>query len=231
MQSDKQQDYWNRVAKAKTFTHPLDLTLFGEWVDKNAAIVDYGCGYGRLVKLLREKGFRQVKGFDTSAELVSRGNMNDDLSLEHIATAADLPLADGTADCILLFAVLTCIPSNGEQKALMELLYRKLRPGGIIYLSDYYLQSDRAEVGSYGTLDGDEDNYGVFTLPEGATFRHHTRSWMARLTEHFIIRKEWPQKVSTMNGHNAEAFQMILEKGEADVNCRQRAASYRNAIL
>jgi SAM-dependent methyltransferase len=212
MQSDKQQDYWNRVAKAKTFTHPLNLTLFGAWVDKDAVIIDYGCGYGRLVKQLCENGFGNVKGFDTSVELVSRGNAIDNLSLEHIATAPDLPVMDGTVDCILLFAVLTCIPSNGEQMALIELLHRKLRPGGVIYLSDYYLQLDKTEVGSYLTLDGDEEAYGVFALPEGAMFRHHTRSWINRLTQHFMIMKEWPEKVSTMNGHDAAAFQMILQK-------------------
>jgi hypothetical protein len=43
---DNQQPYWNRVANTKTFTHPLDLDVLAQFCGKDAAIMDYGCGYG-----------------------------------------------------------------------------------------------------------------------------------------------------------------------------------------
>jgi hypothetical protein len=63
-------------------------------------------------------------------------------------------------------------------------------------------------------LNGDKDNYGVFTLPEGATFRHHTREWIAELLTDFKIMEERAVAVRTMNGHIAEAFQIVaMRKG------------------
>jgi len=212
MTLDNQYQYWDKVAAQKIFTHPIDIDMLLRYAGKDATILDYGCGYGRVVQLLLDEGFGNVGGCDTSAELINRGLQNGVAGLFHIDTPASLSVADGSVDCILLFAVLTCIPPNDAQRKLIQQLHSKLKPGGILYISDYYLQHDTTEVSRYEYLNNDPANYGVFTLPEGVTFRHHTREWVASLLSAFSIEEGHMVEVRTMNGHVAEAFQVIGRK-------------------
>ena len=209
MDIDNQSTYWNKVAGEKTFTHPLNPGLLSAYVSKDSSILDFGCGYGRIVSELHAAGYNNVLGFDTSSELVKRGIKAGVQNIFHIEEPALLPVDNNSIDCMLLFAVLTCIPSNRGQKDLVSLLFSRLKPGGIIYISDYYLQPDLSEIGRYTCYNDDKDNYGVFSLPEGATFRHHTKEWIVELMGDFHIEQQAMIEVKTMNGHTAEAFQLI----------------------
>ncbi len=211
MSLNNQHQYWNSVANDKTFTHPVDVPLLSRYVKSTAAVVDYGCGYGRVVKILSDNGFTNVAGYDTSEKLIERG-LAQAGNLFHIDSPADLPLRDNSVDCILLFAVLTCIPANRGQVALIDLLHSKLKPEGLLYISDYYLQTGSTEMEWYEHLNNDPENFGVFSLPEGATFRHHTRDWIETLLANFILKEETSIAVKTMNGHDADAFQIIAQK-------------------
>lgn len=210
---NNQTGYWNRVASSKTFTHPVDINLIKTHIDTTANVLDYGCGYGRLTQELYNAGFKNLIGVDSSIELARRGKITfQNLNLIAIEDARSIPVEASSIDMLMLFAVLTCIPSNAGQKELMEVLYGKLKKGGIIYISDYYLQQSRLEVGEYQYYENDANNYGVFTLDEGVTFRHHTREWIKELLGRFETVSEKMIEVKTMNGHVAEAFQMIVRK-------------------
>lgn len=212
MKIDNQKEYWDEVAEIKTFTHPIDLELINNFLNNQSRIVDFGCGYGRIVKQLTDLGFENVYGFDTSKELIARGISENNLSLYHIDDPTELKLEDNSIDLIILFAVLTCIPSNEGQNSLISLLLSKLKKGGILYISDYYLQENSVEVERYEYLNGDKNNFGVFKLPEGAIFRHHTKDWIKTLTKDFEIISETPIIVETMNGNIANGFQLIAKK-------------------
>jgi SAM-dependent methyltransferase len=214
MNIDNQNEYWDRVSNKKEFTHPLDLEIVKKHIEQDHKIVDYGCGYGRIVHQLINQGYNNIIGFDTSSELIKRGNPNNNLPIYHIDSFDKLPLKKEEVDSIILFAVLTCIPSNEGQKELIKLLYSKLRKGGILYLSDYYLQKNSKEMERYEYLNGDKKNYGVFTLDEGVTFRHHTREWIKELLENFEFIEEKDIEVLTMNKHKAKGFQIVMKKTE-----------------
>lgn len=213
MDINNQQEYWNKVASVKTFTHPVDLNFIASLVDKTAPILDFGCGYGRLTQELYAAGYKNIVGVDTSAELIKRGSTSfPALNLIAITHAHALPIPPASVDMILLFAVLTCIPSNAAQQDLIGVLDEALKPGGFLYISDYYLQADLTEVKQYGYFENDPDNYGVFTLKEGAIFRHHTHAWIKNLLQSFELISEKIIEVKTMNGHVAEAFQIVVRK-------------------
>jgi SAM-dependent methyltransferase len=212
MNLDNQKEYWNEVAEIKTFTHPIDLEILNPHLNKESIIVDFGCGYGRIVKELTDLEFQNVCGFDTSKELIARGKAKNDLALYYIENPSELKVEDNSVDCIILFAVLTCIPSNAGQISLINLLFKKLKKNGILYISDYYLQEKSVEVEQYEYLNEDPNNYGVFLLTEGATFRHHTKEWIKTLTKDFEILIEKPLIVKTMNGNTANGFQIIAKK-------------------
>lgn len=212
MNIDNQTKYWDSVAQTKTFTHPINSALLLKYVSTADKIVDFGCGYGRIVKELTDQNFKNVTGFDTSQDLINRGQQNGIQTIFHFTDIDTFPVDNNSVDCFLLFAVLTCIPSNQAQKKLVSTLISKLKPNGIIYISDYYLQDDRSEVKRYEYLNGDQNNFGTFTLPEGATFRHHTKEWIAELIKDFKIKESLTIDVKTMNGNSAKAFQLIIQK-------------------
>lgn len=210
---DNQKEYWDKVANTKTFTHPADPDVISKYFDKSFRILDYGCGYGRMTAELYNQGFTYIKGVDTSAELIKRGKtISAFLDLIAINTVQELNNLPADFDAVLLFAVLTCIPSNAGQKELLQLLSNRLRNGGLVYISDYYLQTHTSEVKQYTNLNNDPTNYGVFTLKEGVTFRHHTKEWIKELLSNFVILSEKIIDVKTMNGSSAEAFQIVAQK-------------------
>lgn len=211
---DNQAPYWDQVAQAKTFTHPLDLALLTQFVSPQETVIDYGCGYGRVLRQLHDAGFA-AQGYDVSEQLIGRGRAeNPDLAdrFHHLPAPPQLPLPAASVGAVLLLAVLTCIPSNAGQRAVLAEIERVLRPGGVLYLSDYYVQALREATGAYGTLHDDAANYGVFTLPEGVTFRHHRPAWIAELTARFVVRHAQTVAVHTMSGRPTEAFQLLLQK-------------------
>jgi len=209
---DNQKEYWDKVASKKIFTHQLNIDLLSKYITEESNIVDYGCGYGRLTAVLLDAGYKNIKGFDTSIELINRGKNTFVAALFHIDGPDNLPVLDNSVDCILLFAVLTCIPSNKGQTTLINMLHAKLKPGAVLYISDYYIQENKEEVSRYAYLNDDKANFGTFTLPEGATFRHHQQQWIRTLLTGFTIKEENIIDVHTMNGYAAKAFQMIVQK-------------------
>ena len=110
-------------------------------------------------------------------------------------------------DAVLLFTVLTCVPTDEGQRAIVGEVGRVLRPGGLLYISDLWLQSDARNVQRYVRDESKYGVYGVFDLPEGVTVRHHARRWIEVLTEAYQPMALDDIQVQTMNGHQANGFQ------------------------
>jgi SAM-dependent methyltransferase len=183
--SDSQTEYWNRAASDREFTHPLDFERFKRVVSPEARILDHGCGYGRICHRLRKAGYRNVIGIDTADGMIREGMRRfPELDLRHI-TAAFPSFPAESFDVVLLFAVLTCIPSDKGQQRLIASIERTLRIGGILYVSDYFLQADQRNRERYERFEPEFETYGVFELSDGAVLRHHTRVWIEALLAGF----------------------------------------------
>src|SRR5262249_55204988 len=121
-------------------------------------------------------------------------------------------LPNASVDAVLLFTVLTCVPTNEGQRAIIAEIIRVLRPGGLLYISDMFLQTDSRNVDRYVRDEKKYGIYGVFDLREGATVRHHDRAWIEMLTKDFETLVLDEISVHTMNGHPASAFQWFGRK-------------------
>jgi SAM-dependent methyltransferase len=201
--------YWDQVAEEKTFTHPLNAAWLGCWVAPGARILDYGCGYGRVLGDLAALGYRNAAGVDRSPAMIERGRReHPELDLR-VIEADTAPFADGTFDVVLLFAVLTCIASDDDQRALVGDIMRLLKPGGLIYLSDMPLQTDARNRARYDAGAARFGAYGVFETEDGGVLRHHTEAHFDALLAGFEPVARETLAIRTMNGNPATAVQIL----------------------
>ena len=209
---DFQTTYWDSVAQTKTFSHPVDCDTLRQWVRPDEKILDYGCGYGRTCAELTEQGYLAMTGVDISREMIKRGlSIHPGLCLKHMDTET-LPFPDHAFSACTLLAVLTCIPPDLGQARVLSEIFRVLRPGGILYLSDYPLQQDNRNTARYRQHETECGQYGLFKLPDGGVFRHHAMTYIYELLSPFEILQEKTMGVPTMNGNKATIFQIIAKK-------------------
>jgi SAM-dependent methyltransferase len=209
---DCQLGYWNSTGAAKTFGHPVASSWLVR-VDRQARILDYGCSYGRLVGLLAERGFENVEGVDVAPNLIARAHeQQPDARFTVIDSPPRLNDRDGSVDAVLLFAVLTCVPTDGGQRELVAELSRVLRPGGFLYLSDLCLQEDERNRSRYREFAAKYGVHGIFETGDGAVGRHHTMDWLHGLFTGFDLVDIRQVAVDTMNGHSARATQLLMSK-------------------
>ncbi len=206
-------NYWDRVAWDKNCTLPLPLAELTLHLDPASRILDYGCGYGRLAEQMWQAGFRRLIGVDPSREMIRRGRQ----TFPHL----DLRQADGLplsfpGECfelVLVAGVLTSMPEDEAQQAVIKEALRVLSPGGILCLVDFLLQSDERNRLRYALPRAPHLPYGVFELEDGALLRHHSRGWIETLTRPFHTLHFSEVQVTTMNGHRAQAFSYLGRRG------------------
>lgn len=207
---DNQREYWDSTGVAKTFGHPVERSWL-DGVDRQARILDYGCGYGRLTGLLTEWGFQNVEGVDVSPRMLARARQRcPGVRFTLLDSPPRLSHRDGSVDVVLLFAVLTCVPSDAGQRELVAELRRVLRPGGLIYVSDLCLQDDERNRARYQQYAAKFGTYGAFETGDGAVCRHHTVDWLHDLFAGFDQAATREVTVETMNGHPARTTQLLL---------------------
>ena len=209
-------EYWDSAGVTKTFSHPVNFSWLDDLLDSQSRILDYGCGYGRVMDLLYEHGYRNMEGVDFSAQMISRGRQSFPYLSFQVIHSPSLSYPDGSFDAVLLFAVLTCIPHDEVQEVLMAELVRVLKPGGILYISDLGLQGDERNQERYCLFQQKYGVYGVFETEDGAVCRHHNKEWLRSLVSSYELLATEEIEVATMNGHRSQATQLLVRKSTVE---------------
>lgn len=208
-------DYWETVAEEKTFSHPLDLERLERYAGAGARILDVGCGYGRIgAELAHSDRYSAgaVVGIDPAAAMIARGRReHPGLDLRHGATRP-LPFASASFDVALLFAVLTSVPVDDEQRGLVAEVRRVLRQGGLVIVSDLELQAGERHARRYAEGERELGTRGVFRLPDGGVCRHHTPEHLRKLLGGFERLERVELDIVTMNGNPARAVQLYARR-------------------
>lgn len=205
--------YWDSVADKKKFTTPLNIEVFQKFVGKDARILDVGCGYGRTISELYQNGYKNLTGIDFSEKMIERAKHLFSSGKFGIMIEGKIPFADNSFDCVLLFAVLTCIIRDNAQETLIKEIKRVLKPCGIVYINDFLLNEDERNIARYEASKDKYGKYGVFELSDGAVLRHHDETYIKQLVSVFESISFVKSVYETMNGNKASGFYFIGEKG------------------
>jgi ubiquinone/menaquinone biosynthesis C-methylase UbiE len=207
----QQTEFWDKKANTN-FINPVNMEKVQQFIpNKQARILEYGCGYGRVLNSLSQEGYQQLFGMDFSGKMIERGKKEySDLNLLWIK-GEDIPLADNSVDAVFLFTVLTCIYRDQDQNRLVKEIKRILTKNGVVYLSDFLISHDTRNLQRYAQYENKYHCYGVFELEEEGICRHHELSYIKELFDDF--RELWytNQGIATLSGHPGNPFQMIMQ--------------------
>lgn len=147
----------------------IDIYVFDQILRGNITagmtVLDAGCGYGRnLVYLLREGC--EVYALDANAEGVEHVRALAAELAPHlppgnfrVGAIEEMPFADGLADVVICSSVLHFARDEQQFLAMMEELWRVLRPGGMLFCrlgSRVGMEFPRVRANVYRIGDGSE---------------------------------------------------------------------------
>lgn len=210
------QEYYNNIGSKKVFEDPLYIDKLSPFLSTNSQIIEYGCGYGRMMRILKDAGYSHLTGFDFASNMIKRGlQENPDLDLRLLKTPGVIPCDSASADAIVMSTVLCSIPNDKQLKALIGELSRVLRPNGVLYITDFLLCEHSRYQEKYAAGLKEFGTWGVYTTNEGLTVRHFASQAIMNLLSSFDI--QWFEQFDfkTMNQNPARTFHCVAKKCSA----------------
>lgn len=101
---------------------------------RQKTVVDIGCSFGWLEKILLESNPKKIIGVDPEKKAISFARKNVKNATFFEGTVLDIPLSGSFCDLVCLFDVIEHVPKEEEIKALGE-VNRILKKGGHIVFS------------------------------------------------------------------------------------------------
>lgn len=195
--------YWEEEGSKKTFTHPLQKSWISN-LDRNIAIIDYGCGYGRATKELYDLGFKNIVGYDPSENLIVRAkskNPGPYYTTELAETAK--------FDLVICFGLFTSCPTDVEHSKIMKSINTISHTSSLLFVSDYLTTEnpDYSERYNESVL----GIYGCFMSGNGI-FRHHEPEYFSGLFQNWKLKSEIRITIKSLNDNSIIAHQYQFSK-------------------
>lgn len=205
--------FWNEIGSKKDFTDPFFADQLVSFVSKEADIVEYGCGYGRILNLLRETGFKKLVGFEIAPNMVKRAKETyPDLDIRLLKQSAKMDTSDASYDAAILSTVLCSIPDLNEQNLVFKEIARVLRPEGYLYICDFLITDSDYYLPKYSEFaEKNSIEYGKYKTSNTFVRHHQLPNLIDRLKD-FEIKWLIGRDSITMNGNPVKSFHLIARK-------------------
>ena len=189
------QHEWNKIAEEVNFNLEIDIERFSTEVLVTHRILDYGCGYGRISKLLLSSGYQNIVGIDSSLKMIERGLREfPELNLDAVS-GETIPFPDNSFDTVVACAVFTCITSKETRRTQIKELCRVLKPEGLLHMVEFCSASSRFFMSSIG-------------IP----MLHSSPEELRELISTLQIINEEIINTNTMGGKNARSYSLFARK-------------------
>ncbi|HTK59795.1 MAG TPA: methyltransferase domain-containing protein [Candidatus Baltobacteraceae bacterium] len=125
-----------------------ELERFVDYAREREAVLDVGCGDGRVYETFKAKGVSYA-GVDLSDDVIARAKTRwaKELAEGRVAFEAgdllDLPVEDGRFDVVVAAGVLHHVPSEAYRAKAVAELARAIRPGGYALIAVWNLWQPR----------------------------------------------------------------------------------------
>lgn len=205
------QEYWNQIGSEKDFEDPLYLEKISAYLTPNSKILEYGCGYGRILEILHAHGYHNLIGFDFAPRMIARGKaLYPHLDMHLVENG--LPLPDKSVDTVIMSTVLCCMVEDAKQKEIITELRRVLKYSGILYLSDFLISDEARYTEKYAAGFDKFGIHGIYQTSENLIVRHLTATHVMDLLRDFDI--QWFEQFDfkTMNNNPARTFHCVAKK-------------------
>jgi SAM-dependent methyltransferase len=140
---------WDRLAGQVACTYPL-YVLDELPAAYDARLLDYGCGEGRALRYLADRGFRRLVGWDPAPEMAAFA----------VAACPEAEVSSGRNDTVTrpsafdvvsMTAVLSSVVTSSERAQILDRLHSTLTFGGLLALGDFGISSADRYLGRYET--------------------------------------------------------------------------------
>ena len=210
------QEYWNEVGVNKNFEDPVYVDKLVPFLFPNAQIIEYGCGYGRMMNILKSKGYKNLVGFDFAEGMIARGKKeNPDLDLRLVKKSGVIPSDNESADAVMMSTVLCCMINAEEKKLLIEEILRILRQDGVLYITDFLLCEHPSYEEKYAQGMREFGKWGTYRTSEDLAVCHYSSQEVLNLLSPLDI--QWFEQFDfkTMNQNPARTFHCIAKKNKS----------------
>ncbi|MBI2989596.1 MAG: class I SAM-dependent methyltransferase [Candidatus Magasanikbacteria bacterium] len=130
--SDSRNDLWE------------DLEVFRSFIRDGYSILDIGSGNGRVYQLCDKNQGINYTGIDQSEKLVDIARARVPGARFMVADMRSLPFEDRIFDLALSVASFHHLPNTEDRRKTLSEIYRILRPGGMLLMTNWNMYSDSA---------------------------------------------------------------------------------------
>jgi ubiquinone/menaquinone biosynthesis C-methylase UbiE len=137
--SDTRKNFWS------------DLEFIQDYAQDGDKVLDFGCGNGRLLEILKEKKL-EYQGVDVSQKLIDIAKIKypeKTATFQKISGSGSLAFASDFFNVIYSIAVFHHIPGEKTRLELARELFRVAQPGGHIVITVWYLWRDKYQKNIY----------------------------------------------------------------------------------
>ncbi len=220
---------WNKFI-GNEIPSSLELqSVIYKFLKKDYKIIDIGCGFGKTVFDLYEKGYIDISGIDSNKSGIEFANLKskqlnlNPVPIFEVADAIHLPYQNSVFYFAIAQAFLTTIITTKERLRVIKEINRILKKNAILYIADFE-QNYHLPMYKKRYEDGIRKGYenGTFEVTNKRTgeleylAHHYTKKELYKLTREggFSKIEYYGSKIfTTRSGNKINGCVMIVRKG------------------